>query len=211
MSAPPLSWPEQLMCVALPACCSLSQAGGRSGLIQNNFVWCIYWQPDIEKALLYPASPRWSPCVHPPGAGFPQSEEAVTSPASLISALVHGVAPLTTLGPFGCTSVITILGLVPFTSSPSPYKRGRGEQEPCTQGGTSEDLHICAASQNTVPPPSPLLIVSLPMAFPGDSGEQGEELLSWRQLWCYTPGQRKSLCTGFRMRFGLPAAVGHRW
>lgn len=110
--------------------------------------------------------------------GFPPSGEAVTLPASVTSALVHGVAPLTTLGPFGHISTIAILGLEPFTSIPSPYKRGRGEQDPYAQGGNSEGLHIRAASQNTVPPRSLLLMVSLPMASPEDSGEQGEGLLS---------------------------------
>lgn len=143
-----------------------------------NIILCdAFIGSQLLKKLSY-TLPRWSLAYIPWVQTFPRSGEAVTLPASLDSALVHGVASLTTLGLFGCIRIITILGLVPFTSLPSPNKRGGGEQEPRAQGGASESLHVCAASQNAVPPPSLLLIVSLLMASPGDSAEQGEGLLS---------------------------------
>lgn len=74
------------------------------------------------------------------------------------TSLVHGVAPLTGLGLFGCRAVTAVLGLQPFTSIPRPGKRGRGEQDLCAQGGDSEGLHICGASQNAVPSSAPLSV-----------------------------------------------------
>lgn len=69
---------------------------------------------------------------------------------------------LRTLGPFHHISITTILGLESFTSIASPYKRGREEQDLHAQGCNSEGLHIHAASQAAMPPPSLLLIMLSP-------------------------------------------------
>lgn len=61
-------------------------------------------------------------------------------------------------------------GWYPLPLSTALTREVEGEQEPRVQGGSSEGLHICAATQNAVPPPSPLLIASIPVASPPGLG-----------------------------------------
>lgn len=195
--------------LSLAACCSLLQAGVEVASFKLH-LYNAFIVSQLFRRLSYPLlAPGGALCTSP-GCGASFSLRRLLHSLPLIFWPWCTVLPcLRTLGPFDRISISTILELEPFTSIPSPYKWGREEQDLHAQGCNSESLHIHAASQDAMPRPSLLLIISVPMASPRNTGKPGEALFIWRRLWCYALGQSKCLATGFRTRFCLPTAVGH--
>lgn len=69
MSAPPLSWPEQLPCFALSAWCSSFQAG--SGTTFKPLLYCAFTGRQLLKKLSDTLLAPYGTCVHPLDAGLP--------------------------------------------------------------------------------------------------------------------------------------------